>query len=104
MLELDFFADARAYIDGKQNREAEHGDCKSAEPVPATKTLEQTENLIVDYEVFPALSGFSIADDCKTFIYNNNVYTIPDFYNKEMIRQKDSKTLDMIFKGLGLVY
>ena len=94
MLDVDFFADARAYIENRED-EAEAQSKPASMPIA---TQADKDNLP------PVIQGLEIAEDCKTFTYKTNVYNIPDFYNKEMIRQKDSKTLDIIFKGLGLVY
>ena len=45
----------------------------------------------IDYEITP---------DFKYIIINKRIYEIPDFYNKNMIKIRDNKTLEMIFRQI----
>lgn len=104
MIDIDFFADAQAYINNKDKSQ------QTTPPPPVVITpvklepeppkVEETKPL--DY--FPEIQGFSVSDDCTTLTYNGKTYTIPDFYNKKMIKIRDRKTLEMVFISLDLAY
>lgn len=52
--------------------------------------LSQTKHLILNKK-------FTVSDDFKTVIFDNMSYKIPDFFNKENIKNQDTKTWEMIF-------
>lgn len=104
MLDIDFFADARAYLE-KKNQETQQTEPKKPVTVeivkPAPEPIEQEpENPFL----FPELQDFFISEDISTLTYKNKTYAIPEYYNKEMIKNRDKKTLDMVFISLGLSY
>mgnify|MGYP003571404962 CR=1 FL=1 len=45
---------------------------------------------------------YEIHANCSKILINNEIHNIPNFYNKDMIRIRDNKTLEMIF--LQIIY
>lgn len=105
MIDIDFFADAQEYLNNKGSN-AQQETPKT--PVVLTPVKLQPEPTKQEkpkiLELFPEVQGFTISEDCTTLTHQGITYTIPDFYNKRMIAQRDKKTLDMVFISLGLDY
>ena len=40
---------------------------------------------------------FCVSNDYKTVTIDNNIYEIPDFFNKQMLKSNDIKTWQMVF-------
>jgi hypothetical protein len=88
LLNIDFFADARAYITNNEGL--------SSAPVKAPTLPTPTKPQVLNFpKVF-------ISEDCSTLKYAGNSYEIPSFYNKEMIKIRDKRTLEMVFISLEL--
>lgn len=102
MLNIDFFADARAYL---ENKEQKAQQAKEEKPVvleavkPEPEPIKQEPAKLI---LFPEIKDFSISEDLNTLTYQGKTYTIPSYYNKKMIKIRDKKTLDMVFISLGL--
>ena len=45
---------------------------------------------------------FEIDNDCDFISIGGKKYVIEDFFSKEMIKNRDKKTLEMIFYSIGL--
>lgn len=88
MLDLDFFADAKAYI--LQDK----GQLAGSQEPPQNPTPIKQEVI-----TFPKIL---ISEDCNTLKYAGSSYEIPSFYNREMIKKRDKRTLEMVFISLEL--
>lgn len=108
MLELDFFADAVAYIDSKdQNPKApevikEPPDLITFKETYRTGAKPELLTLdVVETEQKPEV--YTIDDDKSTITIKGATYPIPTYFNKDMIRQRDKKTVDMVLIYLGYI-
>ena len=93
---IDFFADARAFIDNP----SEAPDYKQttpkvfkSEPKPEEKP-EQKELCLY--------SGLEVSKDGSIITLDGQAYEVPAWYNKEMIKARDKKTIDMVFIHYGI--
>ena len=92
---IDFFADARAFIENP----SEAPDFKQttpkvfkSEPKPEEKP-EQKELCLY--------TGLEVSEDGTEIYINGETFKVPDWYNKEMIKARDKKTIDMVFIHYG---
>ena len=46
--------------------------------------------------------SLEVSEDGAFIMLNKVLYTVPDFYNKKMIQQRDKKTIDMVLIGHGI--
>ena len=88
MLDIDFFADARAYL----SQDKELLESSQEPPQPPTPTTQKVAT-------FPKLF---ITEDNNYLKYGGKTYAIPSFYNRDMIKIRDKKTLEMVFISLEL--
>lgn len=101
---MDFFEDALAYINNKG------GDTPRTEPEPVKEDLfileeepepEAPEVLTPTVEKHSKEDLFTIDDTNNTITIEGVTYPIPSYYNKEMIRQREKNTIEMIFISAG---
>ena len=108
MLEIDFFEDAIAYIDSKQQNPKPPEVTPEA---PQLITLKDTHRvtkpelltLEAEPEPEPDQKGYVINDEDSTITVQGTTYPIPTCFNKDMIRQRDKKTVDMVLIYLGYI-
>lgn len=104
MLNIDFFADARAYK-GNNSTPTPVTPIKPVEPSVIVCPQNNNDSVKAEpLELFPENSGLAIAEDCKTLTYKGVSYIIPDYYNKKMIAKRDKKTIEMVLISLDLDY
>lgn len=94
---FDFFADARAFInspDDSQSIDYKQTTPKAfkSEPKPEEKP-EQKELCLYN--------GLEVSEDGTEIYINGKTFKVPDWYNKEMIKGRDKKTIDMVFIHYG---
>ena len=106
MLEIDFFADAVAYIDS-------HASNAPSKPQKTQEhEIKADNNIYPDAKVTSPLLGatkpqkakikaYSIDLENKTVTIKGTTYPMPDVFNKKMIAQGDKKTIEMMFIYLG---
>ena len=60
------------------------------------ETDEQKQRECSKYSHFLS-KQFCVSDDYKTLTIDNKIYEIPDFFNKQMLKNNDTKTWQMVF-------
>lgn len=104
MLEIDFFADAVAYIDA-------HASETPSKPQQTQEHEEKAQDRIyIEPEKQPAFKpvtsplqnkAYNINLDKEIVTLKGVTYPLPDVFNKKMIEQGDKKTIEMMFIYLG---
>lgn len=104
MLDLDFFADAVAYIDSKeQNPSPKAPEVEPPKVITLKDTYRAEKPDILTLEVEPMPEAYTIDDKNGTITVQGTTYPIPTCFNKDMIRQRDKKTVDMVLIYLGYI-
>lgn len=104
MLNIDYFADAIAYID------AHASDTPSKPQKIQEHEIKAEDRIYIEPEKHPALKP--VTSPLQNKAYNINLdkeivtlkgidYPMPDVFNKKMIAQGDKKTIEMMFIYLG---
>lgn len=88
-LEVDFFEDVINYLDNKEKG------------IQATQTPEKIK--VIDTSLKEPEGPYKIDDDNNTITIQGACYSIPSYFNKEMIKVRDKKTIDMILIALGRI-
>lgn len=106
----DFFTDALAYIDNKENQTdgkvININRAKPEAPITPLKVVEDIEEHKDFNKPFICPSGSSviISEDGRTLTIQGEVYEVPEWYNKEQIKKRDAKTIEMVFIHYGLIF
>lgn len=88
-LSIDFFeASVKIYIFFPKVRKKDSLKTKDSE---MNKLLDTQKNQRIVYK------KFKISDDYSSVRIDDFVYTIPVFFNREMLKKEDLKTLEMVF-------
>lgn len=104
MLEIDFFADAVAYIDAH----ASDTPSKPQQTQEHVKTV--TDNIYIEDKKQEALKPVTAPLQNKPYKIDLSqgivtlkgvTYPLPDVFNKKMLAQGDKKTIEMMFIYLG---
>jgi len=97
---IDFFADARAFINTPEDSASPSVDYKQTTPKefkPKPKPEEKPEQ-----KELCLYSGLDISEDGTIITLDGKPYEVPAWYNKEMIKARDKKTIDMVFIHYGI--
>lgn len=97
---IDFFADARAFINNPEDSTSPSVDYKQTTP-KAFKTTPKPEEKPEQKELC-LYSGLDISEDGSIITLDGTPYKVPEWYNKTQIKARDKKTIDMVLIHYGI--
>lgn len=95
---IDFFADARAFINSPEDSPSvdyKQTTPKVFKPTPKPEEKPEQKELCL-------YTGLEVSEDGTEIYFNGETLKVPEWYNKEMIKGRDKKTIDMVFIHYGL--
>lgn len=97
---IDFFADARAFINNPEDSASPSVDYKQTTPKvfkPTPKPEEKPEQ-----KELCLYSGLEVSEDGSIITLDGQAYEVPAWYNKAQIVARDKKTIDMVLIHYGI--
>ena len=105
MLNIDFFEDAIRYIDSKETQP--EPEAKPLIQLKETGQASRPEVLAKPEAVTepePRQKAYSIDINKNLITIQGQVCKIPSYYNRDMIKAGDKKTIDMVLISLGYAH
>ena len=96
---FDFFADARAFINSPEDSASPSVDYKRTTPKEFKPTPKPEEK--PDQKELCLYTGLEVSEDGSTITLKGETLQVPEWYNKDLIKGRDKKTIDMVLIHYG---
>ena len=97
---IDFFADARAFIENP----SESASIDYTQTTPEAFKPSKAQERKPEQKELCLYYGLEISEDGSILTLDGETFKVPEWYNKEQIKARDKKTIYMVFIHYGYDY